>query len=64
MGESESEETFQVERLLNKKISRGVKEDHFGKGTVLYEVQWEGHAETTWEPVANLEESLVVDFEG
>jgi hypothetical protein len=43
-----------VDKLLDKKKV---------KGKVYYLVKWRNYSKTTWEPVDNIEPSLIVDFE-
>lgn len=49
--EVNSESEWEVEAIIGKR---------FTNGNVLYEVQWKGYTETTWEPLANLDGTVVL----
>ncbi len=58
---NEDENRFRVDKLLDKRTRR------YGRGQRVESlVRWLGYGpeDDTWEPVANIDDDLVADFEG
>ena len=51
--------------ILERKVSRGVKDDGHRKGTVLYFISWPGYSAATasWEPEVNVGTALIEEWE-
>ena len=61
------DDVYEVEVLLDRKLSRGKRQDGTRKGTWMYLVKWKGwegheHAQT-WEDAKNVDNSLIAAYE-
>ena len=54
-----------MDAIVGTKVSAGVKEDGWRKGTTLYRVIWKDYpAESaTWEPAENIHDEIIADYE-
>ena len=59
------EDGYEVEALLDRKKSRGKKEDGFRKGTWLYKCLWKGYPveEASWQAARDVANDLIQAYE-
>ena len=63
-AEAEDEEdVYEVEAILEEKVSAGKKQDGFRKGSKLFFVRWVGYSDPTWELASNVGKAAVDEYE-
>ena len=57
------EDVYEVDAILEEKVSAGKKQDGFRKGANLLYVRWVGWADPTWELASNVGKAAIDEFE-